>query len=501
MGHLRVASQVANGADPLSILYPGMPALVEVIRELTGLPARIVLVLVGPIFFTVFVVFSGLIGRQLTRDPSGLVGGVVAGLLLLPINLVATHLYPHPNSYSILFAPVGLFLAISLVRSPDRARFTALLFFAVAMIVYHPQQAMNVIAVLAVFGVVWALTDTYRIRDIASEPLVSATAVMGVLWMTWILAQSRFEETFVTVVIGILSASPTDVTAGRGGTLTQLGSGVVDLVFRLFFIDIVASFFAGIAVICSLVWAAREVGFIRSSPNPAATSISIDYRAVFCLCCAFVPVMGFFGVFLASGVTQQFMRFIGFGMALATILVAVGLRHTLELSPIRTLRRSTVVTIVAVVLLTSALVGASLTYHTSPLNFRDTGHVSEASVVGYDTQFDHHAGVEMMHTRTPIWRYAYALEPMEPAPMVDYTGSYRDTVPPDHFANRSIHELYDTDRLLLTTEKDRWLDTELYDGVRYSDADFRYLIRQPGIDRTYDNGGVQAYYIHSNETS
>ncbi|ELZ11155.1 hypothetical protein C479_07598 [Halovivax asiaticus JCM 14624] len=499
MSHLSQAYQVANGMNLLSTFYPGMPSLVEINREVTNQSARVILMSLGPIFFLVFVVFIGLITRQLTLKSRGLIVGVIIGLMLLPINLVATHLYPHPNSFTILFASIGIFLSITMLRSPDRDKFTSLFVFIIAMIAYHPQHALNMIAVLAVFGISWEFTDRSSPR-ILRNPLVSVSSVMAVIWTTWVLAQSRFEQSFVSVVKGILSAGQTDVTAGRGDTLAQLGSGIVELTLRLFFIDLLALIFGAVSGIFALAWAARRAGLesslLRAIP---IKKVATDHKTVFCIITTFIPVIAFFGIFLASGVTQQFMRFFGFGMFLASIIIAVGLHQTLELAPREP--RSTGAAIVLTIILTTSLVGASLTYHSSPMIFQDTGHVTEASVEGFETQFDYHNGVEMMGTRTPVWRYAVALEPGEESPMLKYTGVFRENPPPDHFANQSLHQRYETDRVLMTTAKGRWLDTTLYDNIRYSSDDYAYLDRQPGIDKTYDNGDVRSYFIHSNDTS
>jgi len=66
---------------------------------------------------------------------------------------------------------------------------------------------------------------------------------------------------------------------------------------------------------------------------------------------------------------------------------------------------------------------------------------------------------------------------------------------PDHFDNRTLRTYYEEPVYIPVTEADRVRDPELWNGFRFSDADFEYLETEPGINKVQSNGGYTLYRV------
>ena len=219
----------------------------------------------------------------------------------------------------------------------------------------------------------------------------------------------------------------------------------------------------------------------------------MDHRLVIFLGVSLIPIAVFTGGFLVSGITQQFMRYVGFGMLITSTLAAVGLVELIHILPHS--KRQWTRSSIGVVAVSILLVMGAIVFFPSPFIYQDSSHVTEASVDGYETMFKYHSeDVEMMSTNGIIWRYAVGLEGARGNPMTKYT-ALRGLEPPNHMANQTLHTHYQSKRTLVSTQSMRYLEAELYRGLDFTTDDFTYLSRQPGINRIYSNGDTNGYFI------
>lgn len=500
LGYLR---DIHQGGNAFEELYPAMLVMPLILHEVLGSSLNNSMIITPTIFSSLFIISIPILIRRLGFRRQTVIVAVIFSSLLLPINLVATHLIFHANSMTVFFSGFVMFALFLLIEEDGLWPRISLLLILTAAVLFHPQQALSLIAVVVTIGLVQIVF--YQVKTAPSpqsRPMLTLGAASGGVWMLWLFVQEGFESHIAWTIIGFLEADSASPTAGRAGTFNELGISLIELVLRLFALDIIFLFFVGAATLFVAAWFFNQIGVVNTKFTPKSWSRNQSLIGVG-LVTALFPVLIIFGFFLASGVSQQFMRIIGFLMMLGTILAVFAFDELYtrmsEYSNNFTFRQ------LAVVFLMGLLVLSGLTVHSSEFTYRESFHVTETSVEGYETAFEYHdESVDMVDLRRLVWRYVTALEGEQGDPMVKYTGELKDNPPPDHFADQSLTSHYDSDKQLVVTEADRYLEAELYNGLRQSEDDFEYLERQPGINRQYDNGEVQWYYIranHSNDAS
>jgi hypothetical protein len=496
LSHLGRIHTLKESQQVIDFFYPGFYLLSIFLEEVGGIPTRTSLLVLAPTFTAIFIPMIGLMTRLILRIPrvNAFYTGIFVGTLVLPINLVATHLKPHPNSLTILFAALGLHLLLRIIIHWSRRILAMFVLSTAATIIYHPQQALNVFSVIVIISAVYHLTNKGFARDVLLNPVFVGACIIGLLWSMWTLSFERFKTAFAAVLIQVIQFQNIDATAGRGGTLSQLGSGLLDISLRLFLLDIVMILFSLLAVYISFSYYFREKTADSVFSRYTQSGKRINHNLVVFLTLSLVPIAMFVGVFLVAGVTQQFMRYVGFGMLITSVLAAAGLVEFCSSLPRPS--RKWVTNAVVLVAISGLLIISVAVYFPSPFIYQGSSHVTEASVTGYESLFEYHSdGVEMMSINGIIWRYAVGLEGTQGNPMTEYT-AFRGLAPPNHMANQTLHSHYRNDRVLVSTENMRYREADLYNGIHFSIRDFEYLNHQPGIDRVYDNGDAEAYFIH-----
>jgi hypothetical protein len=325
------------------------------------------------------------------------------------------------------------------------------------------------------------------------NPVFIGACIIGLLWSMWTISFETFRAAFAAVLLKLTQFQDLNAAAGRGNTLSELGSGVLELGARLFLLDVVMIVFAVFSLCMSILFYFRQRLSSKILSQISQGGRGINHNLVIYLGASLIPIAMLTGVFLVSGVTQQFMRYVGFGMLTTSILAAVGIVEFVKIVP-RPKRKwmANSIVLVAVSLL---LITGSIVYFPSPFIYQDSLHVTKASVDGYETLFEHHSeNIEMMSINGIIWRYAVGLEGTRGAPMMQYT-AFRGLEPPNHMANQTLHRHYQGDRILVSTQSMRYRETELYEGIYFNERDFEYLNSQPSISRVYSNGDTRAYLI------
>lgn len=497
LGYLQDSTQRGGIRDQL---YPAMLAIPLILSEVLRISWNHSMMLTPAIFATLFTISIPLLIRSLGFRQQTVVAAGMLSALFLPINLVATHLMFHPNSMTILFSSFAIFAVFLCTKRDGLETRTTLLLILTAAVFFHPQQALSLVAVVMTIGTVqFMLQQIESVPSPQSRPLITISFASGTIWMFWLFVQEGFDSHIAWTIIGFLRAGSASPTAGRSGTFGALDISLLEMAVRLFALDFIIIILVIIGIIVAATWLLNHLDLIETDFTPNLWSQEQTFAGV-CLTASLLPVIIIFVFFLFSGVSQQFMRVVGFLMMLGTILAAFGFDKFYDQTRAYTDRFATRQLILVFMLTLLLLAGA--TAHSSDFIYRESYHVTETSMDGYSTALEYHdETTEMLSLRRHVWRYTTALEGVQGDPMIKYTGTRRENQPPDNFANQSLKSHYDSDKQLVVTEADRYLEAELYNGLRQSKDDFAYLEREPGISRQYDNGEVQWYYIQADSSS
>ncbi|WP_433623863.1 hypothetical protein [Halomicrococcus sp. NG-SE-24] len=496
--HLGWAKDIAGGKmAAYDLLYPGTHSIAIVISETTGLPLRDGLMLMVVAFALLFLVFVPLGVRTVTGDHRATTFAALGGFLLLPINSISVFLLAHPTSQAILFFPLMLFVAAKYITNVDGpsvlpfgTSFGTLLALTSAAIVFvHPQQAVN--AALLFGGIVF-VQFVYRLfrkgHAIARHrAMYGQTAFLLAVFLLWAPRHERSSGATRALIVRIATDPSTGGDIGqRAASLSQIGGSFEALFLKLF---LVTGVFCGLAGILLLV------GFFGRFRDADVNAFS-KYLAV-----GLVPLFGLFGVFLATSYSQFHFRVLGFIMVPVTMLGAIAVARTVDVVEARAPNGDPVplvAGVVVVVLLTLSL----LTVFHSPYIYQPSGHVTQGSMTGYGTAFDHRADARFVGLRSPAERYGDGVLGYRKNKRLDFTGTaiyggFNATG--QNFTAGRIARYYDGPRYLPVTDAARQRELRVYDGLRFPARGFRSLEAHPGVSRVQSGGGFQLYYVNGSE--
>jgi len=479
----------AGGKELLSMLYPGIHTFAIFLGEVTGFALTRSLLYVVFTFAVVFVVFVPLCAWALTRDLRTAAIALFSAFMLLPITNVSTHLVPHTTSQTVLFLPVALYLLVRYLRSERAGKLTptpagAVLAVALAALVtYHPQQALNLLLMLAAVCAVQLVGDRLVSRLSAPTPrrVYAQTGVFAAVWLLWARGKERFRsgstnaiEEIVDAVTG--SGQVAADTAQRGGSLTEIGSGLVEIFLKIFAVTTAFSVATAAVLLAALLRRGGEFG------DDAVEASFYRYLTV-----AFVPVTGVFALYMVGSVSTQAFRHLGFLVVFVTLVGAIGVGRGWRWLSGR-LPDSAVGSVVTV-LLAVAVVASTLTVFASPWIYLPSQHVSEQSMSGYGTAFERANESEGIYSvRGGVDRFADAHyeRKVSNAPY----GSVNETA-----MATDLSTYHGTGWYFAVTETDRKREVLAYDQLRYSRASFSQARSQRGVSRVVDNGGFRLYYV------
>jgi hypothetical protein len=209
-----------------------------------------------------------------------------------------------------------------------------------------------------------------------------------------------------------------------------------------------------------------------------------------------------FIVYLLGGVSDQYFRHYGFLMGIVTILGSLSLGNLLQYYDRRSHRSSYLAMVIVIVFL---LVTVPIIFP-SPYIHQDSDHLSEQEMNGYETALE--IGDDNMQyatLRRGIDRYVQATMGRVGNPNPSELDA---DSPPDHFIvsdvemnnqgsqDRGISEYYNGNTYLVVSERDRVLETETYNGLRFNSGDFDYLNEDPSINSVHSNGEFNMYHIN-----
>lgn len=474
MTHLGYVLDLSTGAiDPHSILYPGLHLVTNFVSEVTAIAPNRAIVFTMSIFAVPWLLFLPLVVRELSprKKAVSIWAGLVAALAFAPFNQISLHPRPHPATLATIFSISVIFVFLRL-RSGNRPEWVvAFLLFAVALMVYHPQIAIVMVILVISAWLVREFEDSIAGRNLELETgHIALYLAFGLVIWLWIGSSALFDQV-LTVLFGHLNA-PVDAVSARTSAASELGVSTRVLALKIGAKVILLSAFATGLL---LSWRERDA-------------------RVWHLAFASVPIGIFVGLFAATGQLNQFTRYIGFGVVIASILGGVGLVVLMERSQSLSrpqLARGGLVSLVAILLVIS-----TPTIFIDPYAEKPNFQVSEGMYTGYETTFSYQdRGTPILFIRSPPIRYADAIYGTSTNHVrgSELEASY--VQPPEDFLTPPLHTQYDGSRYLMVTEADYKRDVQLYKGIRYGPRDFEYLQQDSHVTLIYSNGEAELYLL------
>lgn len=491
--HAGYAREIANGTTmPADLLYPGVHTLGAFVSGATGYSVWRSMMLVTVVVVLVFYVSVPLVVGAIVDGDLATPVGAFSAFLLLPVHLVVGNsVHVHPSSQTIMIAPLALFLLVVYLRSPGTGgRFGVLtsaglllLLVTSAAILYHPQQALNLVTLLVAIGAIqFVARRRGRILPRRSHrPVYSVAGVSVVLYLVWVVTYPGIVETGAGAVAATLSyfggapTTPGSAVGSQSGALRAIGVSLPLFYLKVFAVSTVYLVVSGLVLVAAF---ANRLG--RTDSAVDATRL-IRYLGVGLLVA--LPV---FGLYFLGNVGVYYFRQAGFMLMIVTVLGAVGIAHSTEALSKR--RLGTGVRLAVIGGFAVMLVLSSLVVYNSPHVHRANQHVTEARVGGYDLAFRTTpddafvAGV-----RQDPNRYYEAL--------VDTSGSARLDGTVNSSQLHRLTERRDDDWYLMLSRNTYEREIIAYREYRFSRSDLAAVDRQVGVNRVHANGDTELYYV------
>jgi hypothetical protein len=482
--HLGWVRDVSTGATaPGELFYPGIHTVAVVIASVTGIGLEVALLLTVVAITAVGFVCVPLLVRSVSKGDRAVVVAAFSTFLLFLVHNLGLYLHAHTFSQATFFSSIVLFVAILyLTRGSGWVLGTLLAVLSIAVLLYHPQQAANILLVFGVISLVQWYYRRYRARHpiAGHRTLYVHTGLLAVAFVLWI---TRFEgwafHNIARVEDAVLSYLAGDPPTAGGSlqsqtaSLVEIGSGLPEMFIKMF---LVAAIFSALA---AALMAAGMLGRAdKSRPTANAVAVYLGVGSLFTL-----PIII---AYFAGNVAEHYFRHIGFLLLVAIIVGSLALSRgiaRLESVYDPALLR------VAVVLVFAVLVPLSLaTVYPSPFMYKQNQHVTDTEMQGYETVFDvNDETLELAGIRDGASRESDAIQGVAASRTYDATVSN---------ANLSRLGAYYADGgYLVETDRDRGREVQAYRELRYSDEAFRSLARQRGVNRVVDNGALRLYHV------
>ncbi|UPM42898.1 hypothetical protein [Halocatena salina] len=506
MTHLGLAKDLNSGrTSPFGIMYPGIHILAVFISRVVGYPLRRSVLFVTLLFALVYILFVPLCVRLLVSGPRTTTIGVFSALLLLPINHISTHFRVHPFTLTTLYSAFIVFLLLKAFLSEGRydrrskrskpvdtvaGTFVVLAVVLTSVVLFHPQQALNVLILFVTICDIQLLYRVFRSdHPISEHPRLYAPTLffLGVyaLWTTRTSWFYRLADKHLSKIAGYIQG---ETVAGKqiqaqGDSIAAIGASIPELFVKLFLLSAV---YTAITAVIALLSVSHAFDDETTAPQSTRLYLSLSL----------LPLLMVFLVYFVGSISKMQFRHLGFLMLLATLLGAVGLcvalkrlRHTISLP------RSGLLFAVGFALM---LVLAIAPLYQSPYIHKQNVQVTEMQMEGYDQAFEHQTnGVPVLGIRMEPTRYADATRGVQWRS--ERERLYRQTVPFNTLSQ--LQTTFRSPRYVIVTRLDREREINAYQQLRFSKEEFQAIERQSGINRVMSNGEVQLYYVVDNSTT
>lgn len=473
MTHVGFTKDIIRNNGFSELLYPGIHVLTSSIYFITGIQSIPYLsMFITSIPLSLFIVFSSLISSRLS-ERRYLPLYMIISISLVPSGYVLISGFV-PRFVASLLLPMLLF---TLALNTGSRRELLVVLFSISIIIYHPQIGLYISTALLFSFLLSSITNLKfeKFSEYVSKlsPRSTSAIVICVFFWLYVQSQQRFESQFAWLVSEVLIDTSVGTEAvTRSQSLSELGSGLLDLGIRLFVSEIIFWTLSFCVLILCLI------GTVRNKRNIVSlvTLSIIPFVAV-----AFHGVAG-----------HQLLRPYHVVGGIMTVISCISVSEILK--RVQKDWNVSLSNVIIVIAITMIILIAIFSLYPSPLIFQSSHHIPETQVSGYETTFEY--GIEdkpVMEMRSDTWRYLDFIHGKHTSELPTHHQSA--SMPASNFSDQglSTHET----TYLIVTKADIIRDTELFDGIRYTDNDYQYLESAGSINKIYENNDYKLYQIYN----
>jgi hypothetical protein len=499
--HVAIMKGLRSGAiTPLDTIYPGIHVVAAFLKPLTGFGSWRSVLFVPLVVVVVYFVFTPLIVREVIGGDAALTVGAFSAFLLVPLHQLASTLHPHPSSQAILFSPVVLFFLIWYLRSSDsvagfeysRDAHTvltpvgiSLLVATFASILYHPQQAQNLIILFVMIGLIQYVVS--KRSDLLPwtrhHPMGSVIGISVIAYFWWVTSSPGFFSVVDGAWVSLMEYfGDSSSVAGEGiGTqssaLRAIGSSLPVMFLKMFSVSTIYIVFAGTVLLTVLGRRFERRGVFLDTT-----------RFVWYFVAGLVGMFSIFVIYYVGNVGQYYFRQASFMMMVVTILGAIGIVYSVKMSSKR-LSRGTVRSVLTIGFAVLFVLSVPIMFN-SPYIHRANQHVTEAKVDGYEATF----GL----TNQSAYLVGVRQEPQRLyGAIVDRTNNGRRDGTVNSSSIHYLRERRSGPYYLIISRNTYEREIEAYQEYRYTRSDLESVRRQIGVSFVYANGDTELYYVSS----
>lgn len=468
ISHLGVANNILSGNVNLAeSLYPTIHIVATFLTSLTNLSIRTTMMMNIPIFAGIFIISTIIVLRNIYQkfNKNLIIIGIFSSFLFLPINNIGLHFQPHPSSQAVLFSPILLYIFIKYNNESNYKFFLVHSLLFLGVLFTHPQVALSFILIITIFIIFERFY--YKTKFISYRLPI----LFGLLFWMWVGYKFTFQRSLIQIFNRFYMGN-LNVAAGvmqQGESLMLVGSNLIEIFIKMFFVTFLFAIFS--------------ILYLAKYKSQRLDKTNIDWIKYFMI--SITPIFLLFLVYIVSmSRPGQDFRYLGIIFMILTITGAYGFFNILKKMNLKKSRIYIIAFILIILLLSMP------TYFSSPWIYKANPHVTEKLYTGHEATFDFfNNNLNVSSTRLQSERFHSIIKNM---PLTSEIKS-KFTNSPDHFNNQSLSTYYNTRTYLAITESEFILDTEVYNGFRFSKEDFNYLQESQFINHLYNNKDFNLY--------
>lgn len=484
LSHLGWTREIANGVlAPADLFYPGVHTVATLISSMTGIRLEGALMLTVSTMAVVALVFVPLAVRTITRDDRAVVVAAFATFMLFFVNNLGVYLHTHVFAQTVFFSALVFYLVFRYLTTGSTLVGGALLAIAsLAVVLYHPQQAGNLVLVFVAISLVQLVHRRYRSDHpvTAHRRLYAHTGLLIAAFAVWVTQFDgwaftnigRVQEALVAYIEG-RPPVPGGSFQSQAGSLAAVGSGLPEIFVKMFLVAAIFSVLAG------ALMAASMLGRVNPSrPDENAVALYLGVASVLT-----IPVIV---AYFAGNIAEHYFRHLGFLVLIATIVGALALTRLVARASARYDPRWSTVGLVVVLALLLPL--SLATVYPSPFIYKQTQHVTEPQMDGHATVFDlNDESLTLAGIRDGPWRFSEAIAG------VSEGHRYEAEVRNENLTRLSSH--FGEGGYLIVTAYDRQREVGAYRELRYTQRALDSLDSQRGVNVVVTNEEVRLYHV------
>jgi hypothetical protein len=484
--HLGLIADIAESGSILGNYYPVTHIVLAETHLLTELSNEFLSLYSTAFFSAFYIVAIFLLASAIFQDKKKqlLVLAAAGGVFFTAYDLLLM-----PNGWSMFLIPFLLFLYFRSNNSLKYKVLTVLILLTYPF--FHPLSTVLVIEMFVVIGVLGILFSFIENRNSGFNthfkhfPLLEIL-LLGGIFIFWVLQFSRFEANlmsiYTTIILG--GSIPSDPMADISEKLLKINMGTIDFLFytlKTMGSEAIYLIFTALATILVFAQYLREKNF--RTTGMFASFLVITYLIGFMYLGYLLSVFSFLEA-LDPGRLQAF------AVLFTPLAVAFVISYLLTKKRLHVARLC-----VALILVASLL--SIISIFPSPYTLQPNREVTGMDMAGMDWILDcRNKDISFVCINSPPWRYADAIMGKEQSSQVM---KRRYPIIPDHFGydqNPSLGYCYVDNKYAALTKMDRIMYSSVWESVgRFDDADFERLNADRSVNRIYDNGETEVYYI------